>query len=222
MVKLLIIAAIALLAGMPARAQVTCPTTQTSPNFAAGGSVFGRIADQWNAYFRAKADANDGVLCNPTIVGGTADLLVSCEGLTDGGTACTANTGTSGNTVPLLDGNNVWSGTQTFAAVLGTIKDEAGTAYELVAADCGKMIRATAASAAIYTVPNSLPAGCHVSIMQTTAGGQVTIAAGSGATFNANPHGYTKTFGQWAVIAVAVDTNVGGTAATFTLLGDGA
>jgi len=35
------------------------------------------------------------------------------------GTAATANTGTSGTTVPLLDGNNTWSGTNNFSVGLG-------------------------------------------------------------------------------------------------------
>lgn len=48
-----------------------CPTTQSTPAFTAGGSVFGRIAAQWNQYFAQKADANNGILCNPTIVGGS-------------------------------------------------------------------------------------------------------------------------------------------------------
>lgn len=46
----------------------TCPVTQSSPAFNAGGNVFGRIAAQWNSYFAAKVDANGGVLCNPTII----------------------------------------------------------------------------------------------------------------------------------------------------------
>jgi len=33
------------------------------------------------------------------------------------GTAATANTGTSGGTVPLLNGNNTWSGTNAFAGI---------------------------------------------------------------------------------------------------------
>lgn len=53
------------------RAAAQCPTTGSSPAFTLGGSVFGRIAAQWNAYFGAKADANNGVLCNPTIIGGS-------------------------------------------------------------------------------------------------------------------------------------------------------
>jgi hypothetical protein len=36
----------------------------------------------------------------------------ACAGLSNAGTACTANTGTSGATIPLLNGTNVWSGQQ--------------------------------------------------------------------------------------------------------------
>ncbi len=38
------------------------------------------------------------------------------------GTAATANTGTSGTTVPLLDGTNTWSGAQTFQAATSTFE----------------------------------------------------------------------------------------------------
>lgn len=36
----------------------------------------------------------------------------ACAGLSNSGTACTKNTGTSGGTVPLLNGANVWSAQQ--------------------------------------------------------------------------------------------------------------
>jgi hypothetical protein len=41
----------------------------------------------------------------------------ACADLSNDGTACTANTGTSGNAVPFLDGTNTWSATQSFASV---------------------------------------------------------------------------------------------------------
>lgn len=51
---------------------ITCPYTGAStPGFTVGGNVFGRLAPQWNAYFGAKVDVNNGVLCNPTIIGAT-------------------------------------------------------------------------------------------------------------------------------------------------------
>jgi hypothetical protein len=132
--------------------------------------------------------------------------------------------GTSGATIPLLNGTNTFSGAQTFGEVLGTVTSQSGTgssAYTFAATDCGTMILATGASAATYTVPNSLPTGCNIAVSQETASGQVTIAAGASAVFNANPHSYTKTFGQYAIISITVKSNAG-SAATFTLLGDGA
>ena len=74
MIRRLLLVVALLLIGQQARAQ--CPTVASAPQFNAGGSVFGRTPPQWNTYFQAKADANFGVLCNPTlynatIVGGT-------------------------------------------------------------------------------------------------------------------------------------------------------
>lgn len=144
-------------------------------------------------------------------------VALTCANLSDDGTACTANTGTSGTTLPFLDGANTWSGTQTFGAVVGTVVTDATTARTLSASDCGKTIRFTNAGAVAVEVPSTLAVGCHVALMQTTAGGQVTVSAGAGATFTANPHGYTKTFGVAAILAVTVYTT-----STFTVLGDGA
>jgi hypothetical protein len=44
------------------------------------------------------------------------------------GTAATRNTGTSGTTVPLLDGNNTWSGTNAFSAKVTTAASATGAA----------------------------------------------------------------------------------------------
>ena len=49
-------------------AQVTCPASQSTPNFTSGGSVFGRTAPQWNTYSGVKVDATNGCLTNPTII----------------------------------------------------------------------------------------------------------------------------------------------------------
>lgn len=69
MLRRLLLAAVLLLIGQQAHAQTpACPTTQSDPGFTAGGNVFGRTAPQWNTFFRAKVDANSGILCNPTLV----------------------------------------------------------------------------------------------------------------------------------------------------------
>ena len=70
---------VALLTAPHAFAQ--CPTVaNATPQFTAGGSVFGRIASAWNTYFGSKVDANNGTLCNttienPYIVGGNVPTL---------------------------------------------------------------------------------------------------------------------------------------------------
>lgn len=56
----------------PAHAQTsTCPASALTPDFTGGGSVFGRLPSQWNAYFGSKVDVNNGVICNPTIYNAT-------------------------------------------------------------------------------------------------------------------------------------------------------
>jgi hypothetical protein len=130
-----------------------------------------------------------------------------------------ANTGTSGHTLPFLDGANTWSGTQTFGAVVGSINTQSGTTYTLQASDCGKTILFTSGSGISLTTLNSLAAGCSIAVEQGGAG-QITIANGSGATSH-SAHNYTKTFGQYAILGLFVDTNSGGSAANFIITGDG-
>lgn len=47
-------------------------------------------------------------------IGGTQ---ITCSNLSNGATGCSTATGTSGGTIPLLNGANTWSGTQTLSAV---------------------------------------------------------------------------------------------------------
>jgi len=60
--------------------------------------------------------------------------VATCGNLTDAGTACTANTGTSGHTLPFLDGANSWSGVQTlvnapiFSSLTGYLKGNGASA----------------------------------------------------------------------------------------------
>lgn len=61
--RLLSLAVAALLWGGPALAQ------NSSPGFTGGGSVFGRLSAQWNAYFASKVDAVGGVIDSPRLLG---------------------------------------------------------------------------------------------------------------------------------------------------------
>lgn len=154
----------------------------------------------------------------PATAGSAGQLLTSGGG----GSApeTWTSTGTSGHTLPFLDGNNVWSGMQTFGPVVGAVSAQSGTGYTLAASDCGTTILFTNASAVTVTTLNSLPAGCAIAIEQQGAG-VVTIAAGAGATQH-SAHSFTKTYGQFAILGIFVDTNVGGSAADVIITGDGA
>ncbi len=112
-----------------------------------------------------------------------------------------------------------WSGIQSFGEVIGGTSIQSGTSYTLAATDCGTTINFTSGSAITVTTLNSLPIGCGIAILQAGAG-QITVANGASATMN-SAHSYTKTFGQWAIIGLYVDTN-SGSAAHFVLTGDGA
>lgn len=142
----------------------------------------------------------------------------ACADLTNAGTACPAATGTSGATLPFLNGTNTWSGTQTFGSVFGTVTTQAGTTYTLAASDCGTEVVFTNAAAVTVTIPAALTTGCNIAILQTTAAGQVTVTgtAVSAATLH-SAHSYTKTFGQWAIIGINIETT-----GVAILTGDGA
>lgn len=130
------------------------------------------------------------------------------------------STGTSGHVLPFLDGSNAWSGTQTFGPVIGLVSTQSGTSYTLASTDCGTTILFTNGSSVSVTTLNSLPVGCAIAIEQG-GGGQVTITAGSGATQH-SAHGYTKTYGQYAILGLFVDMNAGGSTADIIITGDGA
>ncbi len=104
--------------------------------------------------------------------------------------------------------------------MVGAVTTQSGTNYTLAASDCGTTIVFTNASAVTVTTLNGLPVGCAIAIEQAGAG-QVTIGAGSGATQHSS-HGYTMTYGQYAILGLFVDTNVGGAAADIIITGDGA
>lgn len=143
---------------------------------------------------------------------------VACADLTNGGTACTAATGTSGHTLPFLDGANIFSGTQTFGNVFGTVSTQSGTTYTLASTDCGTEVVFTNPAAVTVTIPATLTTGCNIAILQTTAAGQVTVTgtAVSAATLHSG-HSYTKTFGQWSIIGINIYTT-----GVAILTGDGA
>ena len=153
----------------------------------------------------------------PAAPGNAGDLLTSGGGSNP---QTWTPTGNSGHALPFLDGNNTWSGTQTFGPVVGSVSTRSGTTYTLAANDCGTTILFSGSTSVTLTTLNSLPAGCAIAIEQAGAG-QIVIAAGAGATQH-SAHGYTRTYGQYAILGLFVDSNAGGSAANFIITGDGA
>lgn len=133
-------------------------------------------------------------------------------------------TGTSGHSVPFLDGNNQWSGVQTFDETLTSENDQSGTTYSLASGDCGRTVAFSNGSAVTVTIPQSIvPAVgtlCRIWIRQDGVG-QIAVngSAVTPATL-VSAHGFTKTFGQHAEIWLDL-TTIGATA-TAVLMGDGA
>ncbi|ADL00710.1 hypothetical protein [Brevundimonas subvibrioides] len=104
----------------------------------------------------------------------------------------------------------------TKAAILDTINTQTGTAYTLQASDAGKVVELNNAAAVTVTVPNTLAVGFNCILSQTGAG-LVTVAAGAGATVNAQAG--LKSPGQWGEMSLRVRANIGGTAAAAVLGG---
>lgn len=124
-----------------------------------------------------------------------------------------------GTTGKLLQGSGVTvSDNNEIAGYRGHINAQTGTTYTLQASDAGKIVELTNASAIALTVPNSLPVGFCCTLVQGGAG-QVTVSAGSGAT-QRHRQSHTKLAGQWALAAIAVRANSGGSAAEYVLAGD--
>jgi hypothetical protein len=99
------------------------------------------------------------------------------------------NVSTTGN---LTGGNTSNSTISGFGANVTTIS----AGYNLTAADNGKIIQSTSATAITVTIPTGLPTGFNCTIVQMGAG-QITF---SGTYLNRG--GFTKTASQYAVVSI--------------------
>ena len=117
-----------------------------------------------------------------------------------------------------LAGGNAFTGTQTFgdgavSGFTGVLNAQTGTTYTLDATDNGKIVTLSNASGITLTIPNSLIVGFNCLIVQLGAG-QVTVAAGSGATLR-NRSSHTKIAGQYGLGTIAVLANAGSAAIAY-------
>ena len=80
------------------------------------------------------------------------------------------------------------------------VLDNAGTAITLADSDSNAIIRCTSATAVTITIPSTLAAGFSCMIIQAGVG-QITIAAGAGATLNSFG-ALLKTAGQHAPASI--------------------
>jgi hypothetical protein len=80
------------------------------------------------------------------------------------------------------------------------------------------LLQCTDGSGVTVTLPRDLPVGFFAYLEQGGAG-QVTFAAGTGATL-VNRQSHTKTAGQYALVSVFVRANDGGQSAVWALNGD--
>jgi hypothetical protein len=115
-----------------------------------------------------------------------------------------------------LTNKDLTSSTNSFPSNLGntfTVNAQTGTTYTLVAGDANKLVTATNASAITITIPSAVfSVGQTINITQLGAG-QVTFAAGSGATVYSTPGLNLRA--QYSIASVAcIATN------TFLLVGD--
>lgn len=155
-------------------------------------------------------------------MGGGGGSISTPVSVSDGGTGLTSITANklvkgNGTSAAVVTGINVGSNDD-LSGFRGEFNDQTGTTYTLVSGDNGKVITLTNASAITLELPNSLPKGFNVLVIQGGAG-QVTLSALSGATLR-NRSSHTKMAGQYAQIGLVVTANSGGSAAVYNMGGD--
>lgn len=98
---------------------------------------------------------------------------LACSDMSDGATGCSTATGTSGATIPLLNGTNTWSGVQSFNAGDLVVKgSSSGTLDIRCAATCGARTITFPAG----TTDFSGTGGASQFVKQASAGAALTVA----------------------------------------------
>jgi hypothetical protein len=199
----------------------TSGSLQVKPAAAAGtGSVLtlpGGTTD-----FSATGGTNQ-VLKQATTGAALTVGTINCAFLSDDGTACTASTGTSGATLPFLNGTNTFSGIQTFGEVHGTTETVTLTSnnYDAVVGDCGKTKRLPTGTTPTVTLPNIDPASgsCTITFVTTVAKAYLFNAASGGSKQNSQGFYTSRGTAAGDTISVILITP-SASAALWSLAGD--
>lgn len=128
------------------------------------------------------------------------------------GTAATVNTGTSGATIPLLNGTNTWSGTQTLSAALvgpsataAPTIDNSGTTFT-IANGANTVLASTLCG--MLVVSNNTDGGVAIFLLSITSGVINLVSSGGGWTTGTTPGAGLSSIG-WNGSAYAIYNNVG-------------
>lgn len=149
------------------------PLSPVSNHFVTGATSGGSLTHSQPAFSNLSGSATCAQL--PALTGdattsaGSCAVSVTATGGVAFGTAATKNTGTSGTTIPLLDGGNTWSGTQVFAAVYGTFGSFArfvGNTAVPTLSSCGTsptIASDSTSTSGTVTVGTGAPSSCTIS-----------------------------------------------------------
>lgn len=98
------------------------------------------------------------------------------------------------------------------------VRQESGASYTLQSSDSGHVLELVHSSAVTLTLPDTMPQGVTVTVMQAGAGDVTFVPAGGASLLNRS--GHDKTAGQYALCTLYVQSNSGGSSAVYVLGGD--
>lgn len=182
---------------------LTIAATSSTP-LSAGRAL---TVDVVNAARTLKLGANLTLASDPgTVTGvlksnGTGTFAAAaCADLSNGGTACTAATGTSGATVPLLNGTNTWSGVQSFNSGDLVLK---GATSGTITVNAASVAGSNTITLPAGTTDFSATGGTSQFVKQASAGAALTVVrpvcgdlsdSGSACLVNTGVSGHTIGF----------------------------
>lgn len=144
-------------------------TLTLPPAHESGTLEQGRFREPWYKWFFDATKLLNSIDSTLTALSGDVG------GFPTFGTAATENIGTSGETVPLLNGVNAWSGQQYFA--MATLTDAASIAWNL---DTGQVATVTLTDNRTLSNPTNMKAGgTYQLIVRQDATGSRTLGYGS-------------------------------------------